>query len=55
MIVVSMGTITLHTGEEINGLAIEATKEELHKMMNLLYHHVSVIPEEGTDHVRTSS
>lgn len=55
MTVVSLGTITLHTGEEIKGLAIEATKEELQKMGNLLYRQVSVAQAGGSEHVRTQS
>lgn len=55
MTVVSLGTITLHTGEEIKGLAIEATKEELQAMGNLLYRQVSVVPDGGLEHVRTQS
>lgn len=53
MTVVALGTITLHTGEEIKGMAIEATKEELQAMGNLLYQQVSVVPSVGEEHVRT--
>lgn len=53
MTVVALGTITLHTGEEVKGLAIEATKEELQKMGNLLYQQVSVVPAGGGENVRT--
>ena len=55
MTVVALGTITLHTGEEIKGLAIEATKEELQAMEDLLYRQVSVVPDGGSEHVRTQS
>lgn len=55
MTVVAAGTITLHTGEEIKGLAIEATKVELQAMGNLLYKQVSVVPAGGAEHVRTSA
>lgn len=55
MTVIAMGTITLHTGEEIEGLAIEATKDELHAMGNLLYQQVSVVPSEGGENVRTTA
>lgn len=55
MTVVAMGTITLHTGEEIKGLAIEATKDELKAMSNLLYRHVSVVPTDGGQNVRTTA
>lgn len=52
MTVIAMGTIALHSGEEIQGLAIEATKEELQAMGNLLYQPVSVVPAGGVEHVR---
>lgn len=51
MTVIAMGTITLHTGEEIKGLAIKATKEELQAMGNLLYQPVSVVPAGGMEYV----
>ena len=55
MTVVALGTITLRTGDGVKGLAIEATKEELQKMGNLLYRQVSVEQAGGAEHVRTQS
>lgn len=54
MTIVSLGTITLHTCDEIKGLAIEATKEDLQKIGNLLYRQVSVVPTGGAEYVRTT-
>ena len=55
MTVVELGTITQPAGEEIKGLAIEATKEELQKIGNLLYRQVSVVPTGGAEYVRTTA
>ena len=54
MTVLAMGTIALHTGEVIQGMALEATKEELQQIGNLLYRQVSVVPACGGEHVRTN-
>lgn len=47
MKVIQMGNITLPDGEEVKGMVIEATPEELHKVGNLLYQDVDVVPQGG--------
>lgn len=43
MRLVQMGTITLPNGESIIGMAIEASKEELQSVGNMLYDDVVVV------------
>lgn len=55
MTVVQMGTITLPCGEEIVGLAIEATPEELRAKGNLLYQQVDIVPSDNSGNDRKES
>ena len=50
-----MGTITLPGGEEIVGLAIEATPEELRAKGNLLYQQVDIVPSDNSGNDRKES
>ena len=47
MTVVQMGNITLPGGEEVKGVVVEATPEELREMGNLLYQEVDIVPQGG--------
>lgn len=47
MKVIQMGNITLPDGDEVKGIVIETTPEELHKVGNLLYQDVDVVPLGG--------
>lgn len=47
MTVIQMGNITLPGGEEVKGVVVEATPEELRKMGNLLYQEVDIVPQGG--------